>query len=53
MTAAMVQLLGPAYAASDTDATVFHVVLVEILALQIFLSSIVSTTGRGELDSPT
>ena len=50
VTAAVVQLLGPACGAGDADATVFHGVLGPILVLRISLSSIISTTGSGVVD---
>ena len=48
--AAVVQLLGLACGVDSIDATVFYSVLGAILALQISLSSIVSTTGSGVVD---
>ena len=50
---ALVQLLCPSYGAGGADYTIFHGVLGVILALRISLSSIVATTGSGEVDSTT
>ena len=51
VTAVVVQLLGLICGTGDADASVLHGVLGAILALQISLSSIVSTTGSGVVDS--
>ena len=51
VTAAVVQLLGPACGAGDADAAVFQAVLGAILALRISASSIVSTTGSSVVHS--
>ena len=47
VTAAVVQLLGPACTVRDTDAAVFHGALGGILVLGLSVSSIISITGSG------
>ena len=53
VTAAVVQLLGLIYGAGNADTAAFHGGLPAIVALQISLSSIASTTGSGAVDAAT
>ena len=52
-TVVVVLLFGPTCGASGAEATAFYDMLVAILALQISLSSIVSTIGSGVVDGAT